>query len=77
MARKMQTVSFTVEQDYEIIVDTDMNFEQLFDYYYEGCSNGEIDMVEKINKLIARPIGKPEILCGSIETGVVEKVDDK
>jgi hypothetical protein len=70
MSGKKHTVSFTVEQTYEIEVETELNFEELFSYYYDGYMEGKIDLVAKIKSGIAVPVGEPEVLSGSIETGV-------
>jgi tRNA(Ser,Leu) C12 N-acetylase TAN1 len=70
MPSKKHTVSFTVEQTYEIEVETKLNFEELFSYYYEGYMEGKIDLVDKIKSGIAVPVGEPEVISDSIETGV-------
>jgi hypothetical protein len=70
MSGKTHTVSFTVEQTYEIEVKTELNFEELFSYYYDGYMEGKIDLVAKIKSGIAVPVGEPEVLSDSIETGV-------
>jgi tRNA(Ser,Leu) C12 N-acetylase TAN1 len=69
MSSKKHTVSFTVEQTYEIEVETKLNFEELFSYYYEGYMEGKIDLVDKIKSGIAVPVGEPEVISDSIETG--------
>ena len=74
MPSKKYTVSFTVEQAYEIEVETELNFEELFSYYYDGYKEGKIDLVGKIKTGIAIPVGEPEVLSDSIEIGARDEM---